>query len=94
MTESSYINQNLWKSGLNPIHFLQDFTLNILLKNSFQTQFYRKTVGFSGIQTRIVGVEGEHADHLTTTEALLWIFYITYVKNKEKDAMDVTFNIT
>ena len=32
---------------------------------SFQTQFYRKTVGFS----RIVGVEGEHADHLTTTTA-------------------------
>ena len=28
---------------------------------------YRKTVGFSGIQTRIVGAEGEHADHLTTT---------------------------
>ena len=28
-----------------------------------------KTVGFSGIRTRIVGVEGEHADHLTTTTA-------------------------
>ena len=34
----------------------------------FKHQFYRKkTVGFSGIQTLIVGVEGEHADHLTTT---------------------------
>ena len=37
---------------------------------SFQTQYYRKTLGFSGIRTRIVGVEGEHADHLTTTSAL------------------------
>ena len=33
-------------------------------------QFYRKkTVGVSGIRTWIVGVEGEHADHLTTTNA-------------------------
>ena len=32
--------------------------------------FYRiKTAGFSGIRTGIVGVEGEHADHLTTTTA-------------------------
>ena len=28
-----------------------------------------KTEGFSGIRTRIVEVEGEHADHLTTTTA-------------------------
>ena len=27
----------------------------------------KRTEGFSGIQTRIVGVEGEHADHLSTT---------------------------
>ena len=26
-------------------------------------------MGFSGIRTRIVGVEGEYADHLTTTTA-------------------------
>ena len=26
-----------------------------------------KTIGFSGIHTRIVGVKGEHADHLSTT---------------------------
>ena len=38
---------------------------------SFQTQnFTEKTVGFSGIRTRIVGVEGQHSDHLTTTTAL------------------------
>ena len=35
---------------------------------SFQTQILqKKTVGVSGIQTRIVEVECEHADHLTTT---------------------------
>ena len=33
----------------------------------FQTQIYKKTVGLSGIRTLIVGVEGKHADHLTTT---------------------------
>ena len=30
---------------------------------------FKKTVGFSGIRTWIVGKEGEHADHLTTTTA-------------------------
>ena len=31
---------------------------------SFPTQILqKKTEGFSGIQTRIVGVEDEHADH-------------------------------
>ena len=34
----------------------------------FKDKFYRKkTVGVSRIQTRIVEVEGKHADHLTTT---------------------------
>ena len=37
--------------------------------HSFQQQFYRKIVDLSGIRTRFVGVEGEHADHLTTTTA-------------------------
>ena len=38
---------------------------------SFQTQILqKKTVGFSGIRTRIVGLEGDHADHLTTTTAM------------------------
>ena len=42
---------------------------------SFQTQFLQeKTVGFSGTRTRIIGVEGEHTDHLTTTTAPLDIF--------------------
>ena len=34
------------------------------------TNFTGKTVDVSGIRTRIVGVEGEHTDHLTTTTAL------------------------
>ena len=33
------------------------------------TKFSVKTVDFSGIRTRIVGLEGEHAGHLTTTTA-------------------------
>ena len=35
--------------------------------NYFHTQFLQNF--FSRIRTRIVGVEGEHADHLTTTTA-------------------------
>ena len=35
----------------------------------FKHNFTEKTVGFSEIQTQIVGVEGQHADHLTTTTA-------------------------
>ena len=31
--------------------------------------FSEKTVDVTGIRTRIVGVEGKHADHLTTTPA-------------------------
>ena len=51
---------------------------------SFQQQFYRKIVDLSGIRTRIVGVEGEHADHLTTTTAqvralLIEIYYWSLV---------------
>ena len=33
----------------------------------FKQKFYRKIVDVSGIWTWIMGVEGEHADHLTTT---------------------------
>ena len=36
---------------------------------SFQSQILQKTVGISEIRTQIVRVEGEHADHLTTTTA-------------------------
>ena len=46
----------------------------------FKHNLYRKTVGVSGIRTRIIGVEGEHADHLTTTTAqvgLVWA-YVSY----------------
>ena len=43
---------------------------------SFQTQILqKKTVGFSGIRTQIVGVESEHADHLTTTTAPINILF-------------------
>ena len=51
---------NIFLNGATPASFF----IFVLFKH----QFYRKkTVGFSGIQTLIVGVEGEHADHLTTT---------------------------
>ena len=42
-------------------------------------KFSEKTLGFSGIRTRIVRVEGEHADHLTTTTAnlLLWAWNVS-----------------
>ena len=36
---------------------------------SFQTPIYRKTVVISWIRTRMVGVDGKRADHLTTTTA-------------------------
>ena len=48
----------------NPGFFLFIFVL-------FKHNIIEKTLGFSGIRTRIVGVEGEHADHLTTTTAQL-----------------------
>ena len=35
----------------------------------FKNNFCRKIVDFSGIETLIVGVEGERTDHLTTTTA-------------------------
>ena len=47
---------------LNPGLFLFIFVL-------FNHKFYRKTVDVSVIGTRIIGVEGEHADDLTTTTA-------------------------
>ena len=40
----------------------------------FKHKFYRKTVGVSGIRIWIVRIEGEHADHLTTTTALFYLF--------------------
>ena len=48
--------------------------LFVLLKHTF----FRKTGGFIGIRTRIVGVEGERADHLTTTTAPMSNLYILF----------------
>ena len=45
------------------------------------TNFTEKTVGFSRIRTRVVGVEGEYADHLTTTR-LVEQFYNSSQKRK------------
>ena len=36
---------------------------------TFQIQFYRKIVDFSGIRTQVIRIEGEHTDHLTITTA-------------------------
>ena len=33
----------------------------------FQTHILHKNLDVSGIRTRTVGIEGEHANHLTTT---------------------------
>ena len=68
-------------------HFMGDFCLfnSFFLKKVAQprplfcsflffsnTILQKKTVGFSGIRTRIVGVEGQQTDHMTTTTALLF----------------------
>ena len=62
----------------------------------FKHKFYRKIVGVSEFQTRIVGEEEEHADHLTTTTytALIFIITLNIVKgtyspslNKFKDGL-------
>ena len=42
---------------------------NFSLYFVFSTTILQKNVDFSGIETRIVGVEGEQADHLTITTA-------------------------
>ena len=34
--------------------------------HSFQVIFIEKILDFSAIRTRVVGIEGEYADHLTT----------------------------
>ena len=61
---------------------------------SFQKQFHRKTVDFSGIQTRTIRVEFEHAGQLTTTGFKLFsplfsakIFYhldLIFLQRKER----------
>ena len=42
-------------------------TASFVYFRSFLQQFKEKIVGFRGIWTEIVGIEGKHADHLTTT---------------------------
>ena len=44
---------------------------------SFQQQFYRKYLDFSWTWTRIVGIEGKHAGHLTATMAPKIIFVVS-----------------
>ena len=54
------------------IPLCRQISWHIFLKGPFLfifNNFYRKIVDSSGIRTRIVRVEGEHADHLTTTRA-------------------------
>ena len=60
---------------------------------SYQMQFYSQFVVLSEIRTRIVRVEGEHADHLTTTTAHAYIFlqskrkfFYKMLKNKMFDS--------
>ena len=59
----------LKKSGPTPASFLFIFVL-------FKHNFTEKTVGFSGIRTRVVRVEGEQADYLTTIRALKFVYHI------------------
>ena len=47
----------------------------------FKYKSWRKIVGISGIWTRIHGVEGEHADHLTTTTAQTLCFIVDVIKH-------------
>ena len=60
------------KNGLTPT----SFCLFSLFSN---TNFTDKTPGVIGIRTEIVGIEGKHADHLTTTTALF--LYLCIVCN-------------
>ena len=55
---------------------------------SFQKQFYRKIVDLSGIRTRIVRVEGEHADHLTTTTAQFVRFLSVHVFSTKQPSLN------
>ena len=60
-----------FKKLANPVLFFISFFSNRNLQ--------KKTLGFSVIQTRIVGVEGEHSDHLTTQRPfMISILYDRY----------------
>ena len=60
---------------------------------SFQTIFRIKTVDFSGIWTWTDGIEGEHADHLTTNTWLGFVHQIAIIP-KWKRYVDVNRNRT
>ena len=55
----------------------------------FKHNLYRKTVGISGIRTRIVGVEGEHADHLTTTTAQVRLKFVNEIGSWDQSYKDL-----
>ena len=50
----------------------------------FKHNITERTVDFSGIQTRIVGVEGKHAYQLTTTTALLNCLLLQTLRTKSE----------
>ena len=54
------------------LHFFKWANLGLLFSFFSKT----KSVGFSVIRTRIVGVEDKHTDHLTTTTAQIWLHFI------------------
>ena len=55
---------------------MQEQTKHIFLNGPTLGVFFCIFVLFGRIQTRIVGVEGEHADHLTTTTTKITYFNI------------------
>ena len=65
----------------NPIlHYYSFFNgespASFCLFSFFSNNLQNKTVDFIGIRTRIVRVVGGHADHLTTTTALLFVTFL------------------
>ena len=46
----------------------------------FSNFLQKKSFNFSGIRTRIIGVEDEHADHLTTNTAQRFLSFQNLVK--------------
>ena len=60
------------------------FSLFLFFANTNVTE---RAVDVSGIRTRIVGIEGKHADHLTTTTAhvkwcFIWQMQMLYTPKK------------
>ena len=68
--------------------------LFLLIFVLFKYELYRKNCGFSRFRTQIVRVEGEHADHLTTTTAdwmivifnliLIRIYFALFLSQKQQ----------